>query len=321
MNTRKLIYNVALKILIVIKLCVLLGCNLNKKDHILKEKDLIPEGIAFNTKTNSIYIGSIYRQKVIGITSKGEVRDMIGQESFGRLSPIGMEMDVNHNTLWINMAAAPIVNQSNVQNWETAIMAFDIVNQKIKKTYAIDKVEARSFFNDITVATNGDVYATETMNGKIYKIDKNTDELESYINLEKYTFPNGIVYYNPLNCLFVATNEGIIKIELQNDTISLLATDIDVKVIDGLAIYDNYFIGHQSSKVSKFYFNEDISEITKVEVLDSGEEFDSSTTGEIGNGYYHFIVNSQIKSGINQKDKTIKPIDSLEKVIIRSIKL
>ncbi|TSE09667.1 hypothetical protein [Aquimarina algiphila] len=303
-------------------LLLLFGCNVNKRDYILKEKDLIPEGTAFNTETNMIYIGSIYKQKVIGITSKGKIRDMIGQESFGRLSPIGMEMNVSNKILWINMAAAPIVNQSNVKNWETAIMAFDIVNQKIKKTYTIEKRETRSFFNDITVATSGDVYATETMNGKIYKIDKNTDTLDIFIDLEKYTFPNGIVYYNPLNCLFVATNEGILKIELQNKMITLLnTTNIDTKGIDGLAIYDNYFIGHQSSKVSKFYFNEDISEITKVEVLDSGEEFDSSTTGEIGNGYYHFIVNSQIKSGINQKEKTIKPIDSLEKIIIRSIKL
>ncbi len=309
-------------IIVLMILFLLFGCNVNKRDYILKEKDLIPEGTAFNTETNMIYIGSIYRQKVIGITSKGKIRDMIGQESFGRLSPIGMEMNVSNKILWINMAAAPIVNQSNVKNWETAIMAFDIVNQKIKKTYTIEKGETRSFFNDITVATSGDVYTTETMNGKIYKIDKNTDTLDIFIDLEKYTFPNGIVYYNPLNCLFVATNEGILKIELQNKMITLLnTTNIDTKGIDGLAIYDNYFIGHQSSKVSKFYFNEDISEITKVEVLDSGEEFDSSTTGEIGNGYYHFIVNSQIKSGINQKEKTIKPIDSLEKIIIRSIKL
>ncbi|WP_282087613.1 hypothetical protein [Aquimarina algiphila] len=309
-------------IIVLMILFLLFGCNVNKRDYILKEKDLIPEGTAFNTETNMIYIGSIYRQKVIGITSKGKIRDMIGQESFGRLSPIGMEMNVSNKILWINMAAAPIVNQSNVKNWETAIMAFDIVNQKIKKTYTIEKGETRSFFNDITVATSGDVYTTETMNGKIYKIDKNTDTLDIFIDLEKYTFPNGIVYYNPLNCLFVATNEGILKIELQNKMITLLnTTNIDTKGIDGLAIYDNYFIGHQSSKVSKFYFNEDISEITKVEVLDSGEEFDSSTTGEIGNGYYHFIVNSQIKSGINQKEKRIKPIDSLEKIIIRSIKL
>ncbi|WP_160114186.1 hypothetical protein [Aquimarina sp. AU119] len=309
-------------IIVLMILFLLFGCNVNKRDYILKEKDLIPEGTAFNTETNMIYIGSIYRQKVIGITSKGKIRDMIGQESFGRLSPIGMEMKVSNKILWINMAAAPIVNQSNVKNWETAIMAFDIVNQKIKKTYTIEKGETRSFFNDITVATNGDVYATETMNGKIYKIDKNTDTLDIFIDLEKYTFPNGIVYYNPLNCLFVATDEGILKIELQSKMITLLnTTNIDTKGIDGLAIYDNYFIGHQSSKVSKFYFNEDISEIAKVEVLDSGEEFDSSTTGEIGNGYYHFIVNSQIKSGINQKEKTIKPIDSLEKIIIRSIKL
>ncbi|MEP1093799.1 MAG: hypothetical protein ABJG78_01740 [Cyclobacteriaceae bacterium] len=299
------------------------GVNVSDKvDYILAEKDLIPEGTAFNSKTNSVYVGSIYQQKIIEINSEGKVSAPIQKDLFGDFSPIGMEMDTKRDKLWVNVALAPIVNRSGSQEWKTTIMTFDMVNHLLVKEYGVID-EQRAFLNDLTVAANGDVYATETSNGKIYKVDAQTDQLEVYLELVGFSFPNGITYYEPLQCLFVATNEGIIKIELKSKKVSLLETGrgIDAKVIDGLSIFENYFIGHQSSKVSKFYFNENQSKITKSEILDTGEEFDSSTTGEIGNGHYYFIVNSQIKSGIDQKNKSIKPMDSLEEVIVRRMKL
>ena len=82
---------------------------------------------------------------------------------------------------------------------------------------------------------------------------------------------------------------------------------MDAKDIDGLAMYNHVLIGHQSTKVSKFHLNATGDAITKVEVLDSGPEFDSSTTGELDDdGNYYFIVNSQIRSGIDTVKKTIK---------------
>ncbi|MEP5613248.1 MAG: hypothetical protein ABJP45_13430 [Cyclobacteriaceae bacterium] len=309
--------------------CVLLwGCSSTqvdtreKTDFILTEKDLIPEGTAFNSQTNTIYIGSIYKQKIIEIDQNGSVTSKIGVDHFGDLSPIGMEMDLDRNTLWVNVALAPIVNQSKSSEWKTTIMAFDMTNHVLRKKYALID-QKMAFLNDLTVIPNGNIYATETSNSKIYKIDSNTDQLSLYLDLVDFSFPNGITFYEPLNSLFVATNEGIIKIELISKTVSLLQVSdgVDAKVIDGLSIFDNYFIGHQSTKVSKFYFNEGLTKITRSEVMDSGDEFDSSTTGEVGNGHYYFIVNSQIRSGINQQTKSIKPLDSLEEVIIRRMKL
>ena len=121
----------------------------------------------------------------------------------------------------------------------------------------------------------------------------------------------------------MATNEGILRIDLNSNKIQLLevAEGINATVIDGLAIHENYLIGHQSSKISKFYLNGDFSEITHMEVFDTGDEFDSSTTGEIGGIFYHYIVNSLIRSGVNQAEKVIIPLDSLEQVIIRKKKI
>lgn len=300
---------------------LIISCSASK-DYILTEKDLIPEGTGYNSATNTIYIGSIYKQKIIAISAKGDIEDIITQAAFEDLSPIGMEVDNTRNILWVNVALAPIVNKTGKNEWKTTIMSFDLKNHQLIKKYDLIK-GGQVFLNDLTVAKNGDVYATESANGKIYKLDTHTDELSVFINLEDYGFPNGITYYEPQHALFVATNEGIVKVDIETKKATLIEVEgnINATVIDGLAINDDYFIGHQSTKITKFYFDEAMTKITRSEILDTGNEFDSSTTGEIGDGYYHYIVNSQIRSGINRKENKLKPLDSLENVIIRTRKL
>ena len=291
-------------------------------DFIISEKDLIPEGVAYNIKTNTIYIGSIYKQKVIAIRKDGTTEDIITQTTFEDLSPIGMEVDNNKDILWVNVALAPIVNKTGKNEWKTTMMSFDLLNNELIKKYDFIG-EEQAFLNDLTIDRNGDVFATESVNGKIYKLDTRTNELAMFVALENFSFPNGIVYCQAKHCLFVATNEGIAKVDIETKKIKLLEVEsnVNVKVIDGLAINDDYFIGHQSTKISKFYFDKDIERIIRSEVFDSGQEFDSSTTGEKGNGSYHYIVNSQLRSGVNREENKLKPIDSLENVIIRSKKL
>lgn len=303
-------------------ICIfLLFCACSRpKDYVLKEKDLIPEGVAFDERTNTIYVSSIYRQKVIGIDPEGKEFTLIPKAEFEYFSPLGMEVDQNRYVLWVCTPASPLINNSEDRLGTSAILSFDLNSRTLIKKYQLP--EKPTMINDLTLDSEGNVYGTETLQNKLYKVNRQTDSLELFLELEDYHHPNGIVFYRPRNCLFVATDEGIVKVQLPGGEIQLLETDegIDTRVIDGLAIYENFFIGHQSTKVSRFYFDPELTKVTKAEVMDSGKEFDSSTTGEIGHGYYYFIVNSQLRSGIDRPANRVKPLDSLEQVIVRRIK-
>lgn len=304
----------------------LVGCKHNAhraKDVILSEKDLIPEGTAYNSSADILYISCIYKQKIIGIDQEGNVSDIISAKHFGPFSPIGIEFDNTRQKLWACAAVAPIVNQSGNDEWTTTIMSFDTDNQLPIKQYTMLAGGDPVFFNDLTVDKNGNVYVTESVNNWIYIIDSDTDSLRKFVELKGFTFPNGITKEKDSDFIFIAVDQGILRLNPKNKAIQLLkaSENVDATVIDGLAMHDNFFIGHQSTKVVKFYFNEDKTRLTSSEVLDSGDEFDSSTTGEVDNDEYYFIVNSQIRSGIDSDNKKIKPLDSLEDIIIRKIKL
>lgn len=288
-------------------------------DFILKEKDLIPEGSTYNGQTEEFYVGSIYRQKIVALDKNGNEYTLVPQEVFGNLSPIGILYDSIRNILWMNVALAPIVNQSQLNTWQTGLIRYDLSNDN----YAIYLYEGtkQSFFNDLTSLPDGRIIMTESANNRLYLFNPITEKISLFCQLENYTFPNGIQFHNPSKSLYVAVDQGILKIDIDTKQRTLLPTSdhITPTVIDGLSIYNNYFIGHQSKKICRFYVNDEWTEIIDQDILDTGPEFDSSTTGDIGNGEYYYIVNSQLKSAFN--GRAIKPLDSLEHVIIRRRKL
>lgn len=296
-----------------------------KQDYILAERNLIPEGVAFDNRTGTIYVGSTFKRKIVQITQDGKITDFIPEKYNDITSIVGMEVDEKRGILWANIAHAnevmPLKDPHPTADWITGICSFNIESRKLIRRYDLQAEQA--FLNDLTVLPTGDVVITESVNNKIYRINSKTESLELFLEPQGFTFLNGITYSDKFNALYVSSVQGILHIDIASGNYYLMKTadSVDAGGIDGLAIYENKLIGHQSSKVSAFYLNDTGTEVIKAEILDSGKEFDSSTTGEMGGSDYYFIVNSQVRSGIDKEKRTIKPADSLKEIIIRKITL
>ena len=296
----------------------------NITDYTITEKDLIPEGVAFDEKTQKIYIGSTYKRKIISIDRDGQVADFITEGQDDIKSVIGIEVDEKTNSLWAVSCEAldylPLKNPGKDQ-LRSSVYQFSLSDGKLLKKYAFNKDSV--FLNDLTVADDGKVYVTESMKAGLYVINPGSDSLQHFMDLKDYGFINGISFTDIPGFLYVASMKGIFKIDLATKQYSLLPelSSLKAEDIDGLAFYDNYFIAHQSTAVTRFYLSPKRDSITKADTLNSGKEFDASTTGEVSAGNYYFIVNSQIQSGIDYENKKLKPMDSLSTIIIRKISL
>lgn len=306
---------------IAIVICCI-GCSstATKVDFVLDQKDLIPEGTAYNHKEEELYIGSINKQIILSLDQNGVEKVLVSADQFGKYSPLGLLQDVSEEIIWVCAAMSPLKNKT-VKQWETTIIGFDSRSGKRIKTYEPIKSHIPIMFNDLTQTTEGQLFITESLNGGIYTTNITSDSLSLYFEFRDYSFPSGITNQN--NQLYVATDQGIVKINSADKEVLLMKSTnrIDMGMIDGLEVTNGYFIGHQSDKVSKFYFNNSITEIVRSKILDSGDEFDSSTTGVVVDEHYLFIVNSQIRSGVDREKMELKPFDSLEEVLIRKIQL
>lgn len=309
-------------------LSVIISCSQKKEkeivDYIVLEKDIIPEGVAFDTATSTIYISSTYKKKIISIAGDGTIRDFIKEGQDDIKSVIGMEVDHRTNSFWAVSSEARQVlplKDPGPHQWRSSVYLFNLSDGTLKKKYTLDKDSV--FLNDITVGDDGTVYITESLQSGVLRILPGSDSITSWLHPHPFGFINGICFADKKGWLYVSSIEGIVGIEISTGKYIVLpsASDIDHKDIDGLSFTNGYFIGHQSTKVTRFWMNANRDSIIRSEILNSGKEFDASTTGEIGKGYYYFIVNSQIQSGVDYKNQVIKPMDSLDNYIIRKIKL
>ena len=320
-----------MRITLFIMPCLLcfISCKTNKenefKDYILTEKDLIPEGVAFDASTQTIFVGSTYKRKIIAIDKEGKIADFIKEAQDDIKSVIGMEVDKKRNCLWaVSCEAAEVLplKDSGSQQWRSSIYQFSLNDGKLLSKYVLNKDSV--FLNDLTVAEDGTVYVTESMQKGIYVLKQGSDSLELFLQIDPtFQFINGICFTDKPGTLFVASTEGIIRIDLLSRQYSLLPETNSLKAldIDGLSFWKDHFIAHQSTAVTRFYLSPARDSIIKADTLNNGKDFDASTTGEVSGGNYYFIVNSQIQSGIDYANRKLKPMDSLSDIIIRKIKL
>lgn len=289
---------------------------------IISEPDLIPEGTAYDPHTRRVFISSMYKRKIVAIEPDGRFFDFVASGKDDLWSPLGMEVDSLRRKLWVvSTKGKPIPTMPVISDdrWSSKLYCYDLLSGNLDKIYAVNpKITEEYGFNDLTVSQTGDVYITESLGGKLYVLKSGSEDIEEFLKPEGYTFLNGITLSPDNQYAFVSTSEGIIRIDLDTKHLSELsnAFTINPSPIDGLAFFENSLIAHQSSQLTRFFLNSSLDSIKSHEVI-VDKNLDSSTTGEVGEGgWYIYIANSQIRSGVDYANKRIKVMDSLENVVI-----
>lgn len=294
---------------------------------IITERDLIPEGTAYDPTTNRVFVSSMYKRKIVAIEPGGRYFDFIESGKDDLWSPLGMEVDSSSRKLWVvSTKGKPIPTYPVISDdrWSSKLYCYDLTSGKLNKAYSVNpKVTGEYGFNDLTVSGTGDVYITESLTSRLFVLEYGSDYIEEFLKPDGYTFLNGITLSPDNHYAFVSSSEGIIRIDLNSKDLTELkySFTISPSPIDGLAFYENSLISHQSDQLTRFYLNSSLDSIVSHEIIDN-KNLDSSTTGELGeDGWYFYIGNSQIQSGVDYANKRIKPMDSLENVVIKRKKL
>lgn len=275
------------------------------------ESDLIPEGLAWDVRSKKLYLGSINKQKIVGIASDGLVRDFItpGQDGIGCV--IGMKVDPRTNSLWAN-------SLSNTEG--SGVFHYDLATGHLIKKYVLP---ADLMFNDLDVTSKGDVFVTATRAQALYWISAKTDKLEEWRPGLKLRDANGIALSRDEKRLYISTfPDGVTVIDLESGSVRGLAhpASITMAAIDGLYFYNNSLIavqnGYIAHRVARFFLNPALDGVEKVEVLERGNPlFDIPTTGAVAGDTFYFVANSQLHNygakGIVDRAK-LRPISILK---------
>jgi hypothetical protein len=282
----------------------------------IPEKDLIPEGIAYDEKSQSFFISSIHKNKVIRIDAHGKIADFIksGQEGVGQV----LGMKVNKGKLWLC---------SNIgerdPNGKSMIHAFDLVTGHLSRKWILPASGEMHLFNDLAVDSHGNVFVSDSDDGAIYRVTIESKNLELFIKDDKLNYANGITI-TPNDAIIVNTFKGFFKINTGNkDLTPLPFPNYSVIGIDGLCYYKQSLIGIQNVTypvcVNQYNLNTTFDKIENARVLIADHPlFDIPTTGVVVNDWFYFIANSQMN---NLDSNKIVDRYKLKDVLILKIKL
>jgi WD40 repeat protein len=287
----------------------------------VKEKGLIPEGIAYDPVAKDFYLSSIHKRKVVRVSPKGEVTDFVTSGSYGMLQSLGMKVS-DDGMLWVcnNSAEEDSIKIANVH-------VLDLKTGKLVRKISLSDGKPH-LFNDLVFHPDGFAYVSDSDAGSVHRINRKTLVLEEFVSIRAGSYPNGIALSPDEKKLVVSTGSGmgIVSIDLASKEIKSIAHEkFFILGADGLYRYKNALIGVQNvtypEAVLRYNVSEDFSSIQSITTLVSHHpDFDSPTTGVIVGDYFYVIANSQLIQIVGNKGKLKRP-DQLKDVVVLRIKL
>jgi hypothetical protein len=262
----------------------------------LGERDLVPEGTAYDPATRSVLLGSLNKHKIIAIAPDGSVSDRVAPGSEGLRSVTGIHVDSARGVLWATSNAR---YDTPADSTPSALFAFDARTGRFLRRLALP-VTGAHFLNDLTTDPAGTVYVTDMRADAIWFASPRDTVLRPFTAAGTVLAPNGITISGDGRTLFIATMDHVRVHDIRSAaTWRLQAADgIGLTGIDGLAFVDGALIAHhplQFARVARYELDPSMRRVLSRTLIDANTaDGRTSTTGERFGADYVFIGNSQI---------------------------
>jgi hypothetical protein len=185
-------------------------------DVVIDDTNVYPESITAmsdGTLINGSVKGIVYRASGVKTTATPWIRPTAEN---GLLSVLGVVADERAKTLWLCSAPMPVPGAPPAAGKVSSLMTFDLGTGKQKNVYPFPA--PASACNDVAIASDGTAYATDTPNGRIFKVAPGSKTLEPYAQDDKLKGIDGIVFSGD-GTLYVniVTRGALVRIDRKAD--------------------------------------------------------------------------------------------------------
>jgi hypothetical protein len=277
------------------------------------EKDLVPEGLAYDAQRNVFYLSSLNRRKIVEIGRDGNISDFVPEDRFGLLPVLGIRLSPNDNTVWA---------ASFTDSGQTELLHFDTKGKLLGRFKP--EGSAKHGFNDLVIRKSGEVITTDSLANTVVRFDPVAHTFKALPVHRPLFYPNGIALNADDHTLYVADSLGVVRFDLANAE----SRDIDpgprstLAGIDGLYWHNGNLIAIQngigSPRVAAFHLSSDGLRVTRTTVLENRTNFCLlPTTGAIRGSDFFFIANSQIDNMNNDKVMDTTRLEAIRIGVLR----
>ncbi|HEU0172886.1 MAG TPA: DUF4440 domain-containing protein [Blastocatellia bacterium] len=262
----------------------------------IPDKRFIPEGIAYDPESKTFFVGSISQRSIVRASPDGKILPFSKRDD-GLHHILGLTVDAKRRALYaISTSALTDVGRKTPVN---EVVKYDLKTGK--KAAAFPAREAQQL-NDVAVAPNGDVYASDSASGAVFRLDVKAGVLTAFVPPGGAPGANGIAVKEDGRTLYIAHSTGVFRVDTASGEAARLAPPEreTIAAIDGLYFWQGDLIGVQNvtnpGRVIRIRLASDGAEVKAVETLQSHHQpaFDEPTTGAIAGDAFYALGTTQV---------------------------
>ncbi len=267
----------------------------------IAEPDLVPEGIAYDPVSKSLYVGSLAKKKIVRLGPDGAAKDFVPSGRDGLWTVLGLKVDAKRRILW---AASAADGREGRAAGSSALFAFDLPSGALRSRHVLDGTPRKHLLNDLALTAGGDVFVTDSEAGAVHRLSSGGGSLEEWLPADTFTYPNGIALDPEQRRLYVADfAKGLSIVEIATKTVRPVShpRGVTLHAIDGLSALPGSLVaiqnGPEMQRVARFFLDSTGDRVTGVRAIESrNPDFDTPTTGAVAGSDYYYLANSQLES-------------------------
>src|SRR5215475_10832464 len=230
---------------------------------VTEEKNLIPEGLAWDPNRKVFYLSSLAQRKIVQITPESRASDFVPAERDHLLPVLGIRLDPRDNSVWAN--AEDDLGKAELVHYDPEgklLGRFSLLDSQVDKS-------AKHGFNDLVVLKSGDIFLTDSLENRVYLFNPTKKSFEAIKTHRELLYPNGIALSSDEKHLFIADGIGVVHVNLE----SFASTDIipgshsTLAGADGLYWHNGSLIAVQngigSARIAAFKLSDDTTRVTR----------------------------------------------------------
>ncbi|MGA7410344.1 MAG: hypothetical protein WBW33_07650, partial [Bryobacteraceae bacterium] len=267
----------------------------------LPDPDLIAEDIAYDSASQTFFVSSVHKRKIVAVHADGSVTDFVSSGQDAVWPVFALAIDSHRHLLWATTAAVPEgLGFEKADTGKTALLCYDIATRKLLKRYDLTTDGSSPHaLGDMTLSPLGDVYVSDGY-GRVYTLPSGANALESLSKRGEFRSPQTPALTPDGKRLFVADYSlGVGVIDLQSKGLSWLphAKEIALEGTDGLYLRGHSLIAVQNgvtpSRVVQVFLTPDLARADGFSVLEQASpSFGDPTHGVVVGNSFYFIGNS-----------------------------
>jgi len=298
----------------------------------LDEKDLVPEGIAFDPKTRAFFVSSVHHRKIIRRAADGTVTDFVSEGRDGLEAVLALRVDEKRGVLWAGSASLPEMRGwTEAADGASSLWAFDLATGNLLRRVRLDAPAGEKHaLNDLAIAANGDVWATDSLAGGVYRWRAGRPaSLETVVAPGILRSAQGIGFSPDGRIGYVSDwGEGIFLIDPGTGKLERMTgpSDVPLAGVDGLVVNGRDLLVTQNGifpkRVARLTLDSSGRSVARGEVLEmSSPQMTEPTLGVVvrdgAREDFYFVGNAQWDAFDEQK-KEFPPEKLTETVILKA---